>query len=197
MTWDGAIEMEAAPPAADTRVTDQLARDVISCRKRRSSEIIRNFSSENAKIIMENLIELAINAKLDVRLITGVLANNTYDSLATHFERALGAVNRVKIIILDKMNADLENNNTYKMVRKHPNGRILCLSENAGSYPHFMLIGSVAYRIEVDDRTKEAYACFDDVDGLVVGHYTRMFREKWNGSIQGEDNGNNGPLRTD
>lgn len=198
MTWDdGIMELEPAPATRTDAVADQFARYVASCRRQRSPEIIRNLSSENARIIMANLIKLAISDKLDVRLVTGILDKNTYNPLEPLFEKLLSSVNRVKIMILDSINLDHEDNRVYDKVRTHPNGRVLCLNEARDSFPHFMVVGDVGYRIEFDDITKKASACFNDRDKLVVEHYTNLFRKKWNEAVQRGEHGDNRLFRTD
>jgi hypothetical protein len=184
------LELETTT-ADDIAVSNEYARYVQHCRRHQRSDIIANTAYVNAQFIMGQLLLLALDKHYDVRLLSGKLDNKTYNSLMPVFQRVLDAGNKIKILILSTHDS-LQENDVYTLISEHANGRYQVLNEQPDSMMHFMLVGDTAYRVEFDDTTKQAYACFNDKDGLVVGHYMNLFKEKWNEAAGRIRNGNRG-----
>lgn len=183
MVW---VDEPPALAAAAADDVERFSRYVEYCRRHRTEDSIRNMSSENARIVMRNLLQLATDLSMDVRLTTGVLDRKTYDPLEPDFGSVLNGGNKVKIIIVGAPD-DSRSNRVYNLVSGHSHGHIRCLGAEPSSLLHFMLVGDVAYRVELNDRTKESYACFNDAGGLVTSHYREVFQQKWNEMIRGRN----------
>lgn len=164
----------------DVGLLTKYARYVRYCRRFQIADIITNTAYVNAQFIMEQLLLLALKKQSIVRLLTGRLENNTYNPLSPLFRRVLDAGVKIKILIMTTDGENLTKNEVYDIVTSHKNGRLHILNQRPDSILHFMLVGNSAYRVEINDTTKEAYACFKDKDGLVIDHYMNLFKEKWN-----------------
>jgi hypothetical protein len=103
----------------DVAIYDKYARYVESCRRHERTDIIANTAYINAQFIIEQLLLLAFEKHIDVRLLTGKLDKNTYNSLAPAFLKVLNGDNRVKILILSSEADSLIENQVYTLVSDH------------------------------------------------------------------------------
>src|SRR5207253_1039323 len=97
----------------------------------------------------------------DVRIITGKLNHETYSPLASTVAEVLRGQRNVFVIVVTELDQPARNE-FYQVVSSSKFGQVRILGDNSDRTHHFQLIGDIAYRVELDDDTKEAYVCFRD-----------------------------------
>jgi hypothetical protein len=170
---------------------DSYTQQVEDARTRKLPRILVNTSSEHAKIIIKNLFIFAKEENKEVKLLSGILNDLTYTPLVPYVQQVLEAGVRVRVIAIAGREK-LEQNRFFSVVTQHVNGSTCALNQTISSISHFCLVGDTAYRLELNDQTKEAYACFNDADKLTTSMLDKTFEEKWKECTRGEDNNGDG-----
>jgi len=121
---------------------------------------IKNPSIEHAGILMDELLTHAIENKLDIKLVSGRLEKNFYDSLMPKFEDAVKAGCKVDVLVGCGESSKIENKALYKLLNNP--GRASAHYIEDKSIIHFMLAGDSAYRVEINKEYKTAIGHFDN-----------------------------------
>lgn len=140
-------------------------KDIVEqARKERSINPISNSSFNHALIVIENLFEMAIEDKIDIKIVSGCLQNNFYENLIPKAQNILDLGCRIDVITLCPIEALEHNKFKHLLNNYNTQTSILCLKEKeeAPSIPHFMLVGKTGYRIEFNDENKIAEGCFNN-----------------------------------
>lgn len=152
----------------------------------KKSELFPNRSSKHARIILEEFIKAAESS---IRIYCGKLNKAVYSGLKDAF---VGALSRhVSIQVMTSCTAgDIESTDLAKWLVT--GGCSLPAREDmlrAGSkypdFPHFAIIDSKMYRLEVDEQKKQAIVCaYDEGDTSsgtsIAARLTGLFPTLWN-----------------
>ena len=148
-----------------------------------NGRVIHNASTGHALVLTELLLDAAKKHRDHIRLVSGRLMKEFYSRLTTRVRDAMEAGARAEILITDASPKDLVENPFYRAVLAHGNGTVGFLpttSKEDGellSAPHFIVIGTRRYRIEVDHERRRAMASFNDeaTGKMLVGffHYLK------------------------
>lgn len=142
---------------------DEFEKMVRECRIKELPRVIENASIEHALTLFENLFDMAIEKSRDVRIVSGCLTEGFYSKLIDRALKAMDAGINVKVVVLDPSHLEKDKNTFYKTIDGHRHGEVSTLSLKTEHYmPHFIVVGTEAYRLETDDKKKTAVACFKD-----------------------------------
>ncbi len=140
-------------------------------RKKESGAVLENLSNAHAKILFENLLEVAAEKGEKVYIYSGTLNKEFYEQLTKTIKSTMEKSD-VFVAVAKPREKNQVANNAFAEAVKSGGGE---LKEGAESFmgedfPHFILVGNNRYRFEKDDTTKEAIACFNDprLGGLLV-----------------------------
>lgn len=122
---------------------------------------IKNPSIEHAGILIDELLEYAIEEKLAVKLVSGCLQKDFYDCLVGKFEKALVAGCKIDTLIECGEEEKIESKKLYELLQSSNNSTVNRLEKN-DAVMHFMLVGDAAYRAETDKEYKTAIGHFDN-----------------------------------
>lgn len=156
---------------------DAFEREVERCRKGKLRDVIENTSAEHAAILMKNLLIFSSDNNTDVKIVSGSLHPKFYDALVYDIQSIMNKGQKVKIVILSD-ESSIRQNIFYNAVKRHDNGSVICLPDEK-DIQHFILTDN-AYRVEVDDQLKKAYASFNDEDHVMTGILAAKFSDLWN-----------------
>lgn len=129
-------------------------------RKEKSTELIYNASIDHATVLMQQLFQVAIDEKKDVKIISGDLKNEFYEKLIVDIDKVFDAGCKVSLIILNSNNNNLDNNAFANACKNNKNGMLKQQTNDQIVCPHFMLVGNEAFRLETDHEQSKATACF-------------------------------------
>ncbi|MBI5562050.1 MAG: hypothetical protein HY894_04240 [Deltaproteobacteria bacterium] len=135
---------------------------VEKCRSKRLPTIIYNASKDHAEALCKNLLQVAVEERKDVRIVSGNLDSDFYGRMEADVRKALETGCKVDLIVLNA-ETDLSNNAFAKAVRQM-NGNVLQQSTGRIVSPHFMLVGKELFRIEKDHEQAKAIASFNNPD---------------------------------
>ena len=161
----------------------RYAQFVEKCRRRRVSTIIPNSSVSRATIVIRNLLIMAAEEHSPIRLLSGELTRDVYEPLVPDLEAALEAKCDIRIVTHRNTN-ELRGNRFYETIRARDPHAIRSLNIPLDTHSHFMLVGTTAYRMEVDDTTREATACFNDTTEILIPALQLKFEEAWSGATE-------------
>ena len=139
---------------------DSFQEIVEKCRKHRIRQMIENASIDHAAVLAENLLLSAIENQSDVKIVSGSLDKRVFGGLAEKVRQIVDGGNNIDIVLTDPP-TDFRGNNFFDAVEK---GRVSVAAEVDRSFPHFIVVGGSAYRLEVDHGEKKAKANFNDPD---------------------------------
>ncbi len=149
-------------------------------RKKESENVLTNLSRPHAKILFDNLLKIAEDKKEQVCIYSGTLNKDFYNQLVDSVKSAL---EKTEVLVAVSNDEDMKGNDFAKAVDESDNGKLKIgvKSEFYAGYPHFILVGDKRYRLEKDDVTKEAIACFNDpiLGEMLTGAKHRLFPEKF------------------
>lgn len=128
-------------------------------RKYRIREMLPNDSLSHAAVLFHNILQAAIDSKLDVKIVSGSLMKQFYDQFVDKLNILL-ATNKVDVVLLDVDEDELRDNKFFEAVSKSDQGSIF---RSSGIHSHFILAGDRIYRFETDHLVGEAIANFNDV----------------------------------
>lgn len=148
------------------------------CRKAQATTMIPNSSVGHAAVVIANLLEHAAETHGSIRLVSGELAQEVYGELTPLVRKALKANCDLKVVVHCEHDR-LIDNPFFEAVRAEAPKSIRSLGVDLDAGTHFMLVGDGAYRVEVDDRTRKASACFNDQSGLVTPILQAKFDKVW------------------
>lgn len=173
---------DIAPPSARSR-TDQMMEYrtlVETCRKRRLDSKISNSSPIHAGILIENLLQAALDIPDEeaqfVRLRSRTVDADFY---SPHQLAILQVMDRgVKVrVLLEDAHALETANGFLRTVVEHEHGDARVVRPGSETLLRFIVVGSSAYRVETNSDTFEAIGNFND---QVLGCYlTQRFDTKW------------------
>lgn len=176
--------IEKAPLLDETAVAarDVSYRRIIEdYRKRRLPTIVANTAACHARIVICNLLVLASEDAASIRLVSGRLAAEVYGELGPMISEAIDGGCDLRVIT-ECGRAELTGNQFYQVIHQKRPDSIRCMgiqSTTRQHMQHYMLVGETAYRVEFDDLTRSATACFNDERRLVTGILSRRFEEAW------------------
>jgi len=173
----------------------EFSKYVEKCRKHRLANIIENTSKDHAVILLRNLMGFAKDQKTNIQMVSGRLSPEVYDDLINDAKLVLDSGCSIEILTLCT-EEDLDGNNFSDFVRGHKAGSVTALGTPDKEIAHFFLTGN-AYRVEVDDTIKKAYASFNDKDGLIVGMLRKEFAELSTHGLGGERARDSRPVGAD
>ena len=153
---------------------------VEECRKNLIPRKISNASLEHASVLFDNLLQLAIDNKLPVKIVTGCLEKPFYEKISNKVKDVLESGNRVDIIALCNKEK-LQHSDLAKMVNEHTHGSVKLLSaDKEHNQQHFILVGDKSYRIEFSDRDKIAEANFNNelVGEFLQGEFETLSKQQ-------------------
>jgi hypothetical protein len=183
------VQSERTParqPSTPPVETDDFAKLVERCRTHKLADIIENTSVQHATILMRGLLKHAAAEKTNVQIVSGKLFPGVFELLVPTLQDALDNGCKVEVVTLCP-EEDLEGNEFYSTLMHHPNARAYVAGKQQKEYTHFLLSGN-AYRLEVDDGTKKAYASFNDQDGILPAYLSDIFA-RWKKSLGVEGEG--------
>jgi hypothetical protein len=122
---------------------------------------IKNPSIDHAGILMDELLQYAIDEKLPIKLVSGCLKKDFYANLSDKFREALDAKCKIEVLVECDKDDKIENKELYKILNNSENASIHTIKED-NSVIHFMLIGDSAYRVETSKEYKTAIGHFDN-----------------------------------
>ena len=155
---------------------------VKGCARHENADIIQNASISHAKIIVDQLFESAIRHGENIRMASGRLLPEFYSDIIDKAKKVLSQRIRISVVVLDSTEDDLRDNKLYSVVVNDPHGEVLTSRGSmTGEQVHYVLVGEKRYRVEIDDKTKEAIASFNDprIGGLLADahkRYTQMLQ---------------------
>ena len=136
---------------------------VILHKKEKINSDILNSTWKHAEILFRHLLDLALNEKKDVRIISGNFNPDFYNGFADLIKKILKN-NVVNVISLgsDEKNI-VKNNNFLSELINSENGSIATLKgQRYSKTPHFLLVDKEAYRFEIDHSKTKAVANFNN-----------------------------------
>jgi|WetSurSiteA1Bulk_404760.scaffolds.fasta_scaffold67350_2 hypothetical protein len=138
----------------------EFSKMVSDCRKKESTQIIHNASYEHAKILFNNLIQEAGEKNEDITIVSGELFLDFYESLIPDTEKALQKGIKISLAVCNIP----ENFDTHPFVSllKKYNMSIYKPVEGCVSLPHFIVVGTKRFRLEIDHKQTKAIACFNN-----------------------------------
>ena len=142
------------------RHMDEFTKLVERCAKNLENHTIFNASTDHAIVLFKNLIEVAERWDEEVKIFSGSFSCTVYDSLIEPLKKAL-AKNIKFTLIAECAAAHLETNAFVNAVKNHPKGKVIALNDKV-NFPHFILVGTSRYRVELDDALRTARANFND-----------------------------------
>lgn len=141
--------------------TSEFSKLVEECRKNKSSTIIHNASYERAKELFINLFEMAIERKEEVKIVSGDLHADFYESLCEVAKKTMDSGAKIKLVVL---NPEID-------LSKHPFSKLILEKNNEVfqaiqpvEYLHFILVNNKRFRLELDHKKTKAIASFNNLD---------------------------------
>ncbi len=135
-------------------------------RKTESGEVLENLSPPHAKILFENLLEAAVENGEKVCIYSGTLNKEFYEQLTEAIKDTLQKLQKgdVLVAVAKPHGENQVGGNSFADAVKAFGGELKeGVADLVGKdFPHFILVGDRRYRLEKDDETKEAIACFND-----------------------------------
>jgi len=142
----------------------------------RSSRLINNADIEHAKVAVEAVLDVAIEDKKDVCIVTDSLRKDFYsnEKLVSKARELLTNKNKIEIIVLDP-NADLTQNTFADVVRDDSYGSIL-LGDKKHSAPHFIVAGDRVFRLETNHNQTKATISFNNesIGSCLLAEFNRL-----------------------
>jgi hypothetical protein len=154
---------------------DDFVRYVEKCRKSKLPDIIENTSRTHAGVLIKNILIYAADSKDDVKIVSGCFLEDVYKDLANDAKVIMDSGNKIDAITMCDAK-ELKCNPFYQTIANHKNGIVRGLGRPVDDGIHFIVTGS-AYRVEVDDHVKKAFASFNDNDGIITRALNREFKE--------------------
>lgn len=133
---------------------------VLECYKGKKNTDIHNASTENALLLFKTLLDEALKAKKDVRIISGSLLASFYNELVEKIQQVLNSGTKVDVIVekdLADIN-DIENNKFYQKFKHN----IISAQPKFKGLPNFIVVGNSAYRFEKNKEAHKAVANFNN-----------------------------------
>ncbi len=152
------------------------------CRRRRASTLLPHSTITRSAIVIGNLLDLAAETGSPIRLVSGKLAAGVFSDLIPNLLRALDAQCDLRIVVERDYEAMLDNSFCTAVRARAPDAvRFLGtpLATFMNERTHFILVGQTAYRVEVEDKTHKATACFNDTTEAVVPTLLAQFDTAW------------------
>ena len=138
------------------------------CAENDKPDMIENASIEHALIIVKHLLDAARRHGEDVRIVSGRLLQSFYSELAGKATAIMDEGVKIGVVVLDKSDAELQDNDFYNAIKDHDNGDVKVVSNKTAI--HFVVSGIHRYRVEVDDEKKKAIVSFNDATiGKLLG----------------------------
>ena len=167
------------PLHSETAREAEYKKIVKKYRKKEKEYVITILSHFHAKVLFDDLLKIAKKKKEQVCIYSGTLNEDFYNQLADSVKSAL---ERTEVLVAVSKSEDLENNLFAQAVKGSPNGKLKTVHESllGAGWPHFILVGDKRYRIEKDDVTKQAIACFNDptLGKVLLSAKRRLFPEE-------------------
>ncbi len=151
-------------------LSDSSEATITKARKSASSEIRPNRSKKNASFVLGELLTLAEEQGLIVRLISGSLHSACYDALAPLADKILRSAHgaqdnpRIRVILTDPNELDQTNNAFYNVIKSDNEAAVKVAMLDGVQYtpPHFATVGELAFRFERNHETAEADYSFNN-----------------------------------
>lgn len=134
---------------------DSFEETVERCRKHRVREMLDNESVGHASVLARNLLQSAVDDNLDVKIVSGCLDKVVYGDLADLVQRIKKSGHVIEAVLTDQK-ADLQGNAFVEAIGMEN------ISFSKEVFPHFIIAGDSAYRLEVNHSATKAKANFND-----------------------------------
>ncbi len=127
---------------------------------------IEHASLSHTVEVLRNLFRLAAKQGEPVRIVTGCLNASFYNELTDELSQYLASDQAAIEIIVLNPEADLYGNEFAAAVISSGKGKISQVTKGGylATHPHFLLVGSRAYRYETDHEQTKAVANFNNPD---------------------------------
>lgn len=172
----------------DLTASSESYKDTVHEKKQsESTDILVNNTSQNASLVLAELLNLALEKNVPLRLISGSLHPGCYDDLAPIAEEILRTVKPatgelpIRVILTEFDDLEQESNSFFKALERHPNAEVKVprASDPASvkDAPHFAVIGDTAFRYENDHETAEADFSFNNrnIARTLVDYFDKWF----------------------
>ncbi|HEX3918354.1 MAG TPA: hypothetical protein VHW60_13535 [Caulobacteraceae bacterium] len=158
----------------------EYERIVEKCRRDRINRRISNTSIEHAAVLFKHLFIAAASIPesepQEMRIQTGDAHPAFYESYVDCAQRVMGRGVNIRVILTDSK-ADIAGNAFLSTVLRHSNGDVRTSGSQEEPGIHFAVVGSSAYRIEVDLDTFEAFANFNE--SIIAHRLIGIFDQEW------------------
>ena len=143
---------------------DSFEDKVDYCRKNDTADLIDNAAWGHAQYLFKNLLAVAAEKKEDVRIISGHLRADFYESLSKEIGDCINSGAKIDIVVLQD-DIDIEEHKFAELVNNYQNGNIIVLNDKDNAeIPHMLLIGGGGerFRLETDHSQTKAVASFNN-----------------------------------
>lgn len=131
---------------------------------------ISNPSIEHAGVLMEELLDYAIEEKMPIKLVSGCLKGDFYQSLISKFKKALDKDIHIDVLVECDEEKNIENKELLSLLKDNANSSITAIPKS-DKIINFLLIGNSAYRVETNKEYKTAKGHFDN---KIVGGFLEI-----------------------
>lgn len=128
----------------------------------RSSRILDNYSIDHARVVIDSLLKLAIEDKLDVCIVAGSLDSQCYNDFTPLLDKIAQNGNSVRAIVVEKLIDELSENKFAQKLILHDKFELVVLSNYHGS--HFLVVGNSGFRFEESHPQAKALLSFNQPD---------------------------------
>ena len=162
---------------------EEFVRTVRRLAKWGNGRIIENASIGHALVLLDLLFDAAKRHKETIRMVSGGLMDKFYSKLVDKATEAMDAGAEIKVVVTGASREEMVDNRFYIAVDEHEQGEIDFRPEHEEDVatPHFVVVGTKRYRIEVDHEQKRAVASFNDAETgtVLVSIFDSLLSGEW------------------
>jgi len=156
------VSVRATPRKPNTSTSDKTFEDAVTrARKNRSQKVMTNRSILHARHVISELLQLGLEEKHEVFIVSGTLNESCYDPL-TKYVPKYDAIGLPIVCWVTDISVTEAIGSFAQALKNSKCSSLHQIPFKNGSPPHFIVVGQVAYRLETDHASAQAILSFND-----------------------------------
>jgi len=146
---------------------DAFEKLVKYCRENDKDILIDNAAWEHALFLFYNMLDIAIERKASVRIVTGSMNGDFFceKGIVDRVQQLIANCTSIHVLVVNNPSFDVDKHPCAKRINDYEHGRVL-VAQSPVPVPHMLLIGDDAkcFRYETDHEQTKAVASFNNAE---------------------------------